>query len=517
MAANDFLDRLGFAGDPFESTNADQEPNLDSYFVPPPYFPTVVGDPDSPQSHVVLAPRGGGKTAQRRMVEQKSAADGDFLCITYDRFDQLDDFKVSQASWAYHVNQLCRLMLFGLLVKFEDDPDLAYLLSDRQKQVLKFQVSRFLGSLSAEEVGAAVDSLKNFGDKAHDFWHKYGGPVAVLTAAILKKMGFDGVELPKDLAEESRRDDNLRFHFDQLLAIAQQVGFKSTYLLVDKVDELSLTSNSADASFEFIKSLLTDLPTLESSGVAFKFFLWDKYEDAYRAGGSRPDRIPIFTLKWSIAELEIMLTQRLRAYSHDQIDSLNQLTAAGSGINLHRLVCILATGSPRDMIRLGKRIFAEETRAGVSSSAISEDAVWQGIREFSSAKAQEIIPNYIGELTRVGKPTFTTNHVGSEVFRISDNAARRKLQLWGDSGAVQKIGEIPNRNRPSHLYGVVDLRVAVAMLPAVDVPLILGNYALVCPSCEDICITDRQEVDCPWCSSHFQVSAVNSLLQDCGG
>lgn len=61
---NELLERLGFAEDPFASTNAADEPRLASYFVPPPYFHTVQGDPRNPKSHVVLAPRGGGKTAQ---------------------------------------------------------------------------------------------------------------------------------------------------------------------------------------------------------------------------------------------------------------------------------------------------------------------------------------------------------------------------------------------------------------------------------------------------------------------
>ena len=69
MAINEFLANFGFSLDPFESTNAENEPELDSYFVPPPYFPTVMGNPQTPSSHIVLAPRGGGKTCKCRMIE----------------------------------------------------------------------------------------------------------------------------------------------------------------------------------------------------------------------------------------------------------------------------------------------------------------------------------------------------------------------------------------------------------------------------------------------------------------
>ena len=68
------FENLGFNNHPFSKTNADEEPNLEEYFVPPPFFDAIVGDSSNPSASIVFAPRGGGKTAQRRMVEKSSAA-----------------------------------------------------------------------------------------------------------------------------------------------------------------------------------------------------------------------------------------------------------------------------------------------------------------------------------------------------------------------------------------------------------------------------------------------------------
>jgi hypothetical protein len=76
------------------STNAAEEPRLSDYFVEPPYFVSVMGDPSRPQSHVVLAPRGGGKTAQRRMIEDASQSQA-ILCVTYDTFDLAMQLRVN--------------------------------------------------------------------------------------------------------------------------------------------------------------------------------------------------------------------------------------------------------------------------------------------------------------------------------------------------------------------------------------------------------------------------------------
>lgn len=46
--ANRFLAQFGFTEDPFASTNAADEPNLSHYFVEPPYFASVMGDPRRP-------------------------------------------------------------------------------------------------------------------------------------------------------------------------------------------------------------------------------------------------------------------------------------------------------------------------------------------------------------------------------------------------------------------------------------------------------------------------------------
>ena len=87
MDQKEFLSKLGFSDNPFQFTNADEEDHLQSYFIPPPYFHSVWGDPDSPQSHVIFAPRGGGKSAQRRMIEYE-ASSKDVFAVTYDRFEK---------------------------------------------------------------------------------------------------------------------------------------------------------------------------------------------------------------------------------------------------------------------------------------------------------------------------------------------------------------------------------------------------------------------------------------------
>ena len=65
---NNIYTNLGFDKNPFAYTNADEEENLEEYFISPPYYENIQGDYNSPSSNIVLAPRGSGKTAQRKML-----------------------------------------------------------------------------------------------------------------------------------------------------------------------------------------------------------------------------------------------------------------------------------------------------------------------------------------------------------------------------------------------------------------------------------------------------------------
>lgn len=509
-----FLERFGFSEDPFEHVDAEQEPQLGTYFVPPPYFTNVMGDPSNPKSHVVLAPRGGGKTAQRRMIELRSQEEtGDFLCVTYDGFDQPDKFTAADASLAYHLNQICRRILLGLLIVLDEEPERAKDLTDHQKQLLKFQIDRFLGSLTAAELNDAVSSLKNFGDKARDFFNKYAGPLRVLINALMSKLEMDKLDLPDELADQARRDEALTYHFENLLAIAQHIGFTSTYVLVDRIDEMPITSD-ASTTFQFIWPLLADLRTLETKGVAFKFFLWDEIRDQMEQANFRSDRINVDQLRWTVDELTEMLRRRIRTYSAGRIESYNDLLCEGTTIDVHGLIAQMAYGSPRDMYRLSNQIVAEQTRTSADAPCVDLKSGWAGLRQFSDQRARELMPSgYLDDLRRIAKPTFTINHIANDVFRIVDNSARRKVQLWTDRGVIKKVDEVPNPpNRPSYLFGVVDPRVALAILPNTDVELVLATQVVLCPTCVDLCVSDESTVACIHCSTRFEVAKATNLL-----
>lgn len=283
MAIAHLLNNAGFTEDPFEYTNADQEARLESYFVPPPFFTSVRGDFRRPAPHIVLAPRGGGKSAQRRMIEEYAAANPEFLCVTYDGYEIPAGMGLEDADLAYHLTQVMRIMLLGILLRLDDEPDRIGRLSKDEKYLLKVQVERFLGDLTIAQFETALKSLRGIPDKVKAFMRKHAAGVALAIDALKQKSGLSSLEVPEGAAVGGK-DAGLRFHLEKATAIARSLGFESVYVLVDKVDENPLTQADAESTYKFIMPLLTDLGVLELPGLGMKFFLWDGVEGSLGQG-----------------------------------------------------------------------------------------------------------------------------------------------------------------------------------------------------------------------------------------
>lgn len=510
--STDFLATFGFVGDPFASTNAADEPLIGSYFVDPPFFPAVVGDPKSPKSNVVFAPRGGGKTAQKIMIEKRSAEEKSFLCIAYDRFPDVKAPKSADSE--YHLNNITRILLLAVLLEIENDPKSSDKLTDLDKRLLVTLSRSLLGSLSSEKFKDALSAIKSYGDKALDLWNKYGGAVIALANAISARFGIGKFEIENSAYKPE--DETLRFRFDALIDVATRIGFSSVYILVDRVDELSITAQDAEKAFDFLSALLIDLPLLETPGVAFKFFLWDQMKEHYQSAGGRPDRLLEYSLDWSVDDLEIVLQKRLQAYSNGKISRLDEIISKDSPYNVHKLVAYFANGSPRDMVRICKRIVDDHTKTGRFGSLIDFRTVKSAILSFSLERARELYGSHFTELKKVGELTFTISSLASDVFRVTQQAARSKVQKWQGSGAVVKIGDIPNPgNRPQYMYGILDPRLAVAVLSDASLEEAMDEFLIICPHCQGLRIASEGEITCPDCQGNFDASNADTLGKIC--
>jgi hypothetical protein len=476
---------LGFTKHPFSKTNADEEPDLANYFVPPPYFDAVIGDSSSPSASVILAPRGAGKSALRRMVES-NAFEYKFLAVTYDRFEFGVEEKVSDISLQYHLRNIITRILLSFLSYLSDYTDIAEKLSRDEKKQLSIFVSTYLGDLTGDRLQELMKELKSLPDKFKEFWANNVGFMESVVNFILKSYELEKIDLPDIKHEQKRLSETYKYQLEMLLKLVKKLGFESIYILIDRIDETEQTGNNPEASYRLIQPLIKDLELLGLNGYGFKFFLWDKIEPFYRED-ARPDRIAQYNLNWTRQTLNNVLSKRLMAFSNGKIQSIQDLTSTQIDIDIDDSICLMAGQSPRNLIRICEQIFATQAEREEHSEKIDIQAIDMGIGNFSEILSREIYgEDLIKNIQKIGRELFTINQVANDVLKISVQAARSKINAWSQTGLVKQVGTITisSSNRPVHFYCVIEPAVVRLIHRTEDFVTFIKNRWLPCDHCE---------------------------------
>lgn len=473
---------LGFSQHPFSKTNADEEESLHEYFVPPPYFDAIIGDASSPSSGIVLAPRGAGKTAQRRMVEADAIGSG-YLAVTYDRFEFSGGESLSDISLQYHLRNVIIRILVSFISYLSESPDVIRKLSKDEKRQLAVFVKTYLGHLTGDDIQELLNELKSLPDKFKEFWHNNVGFMESVVNFILKAYDLEAIDLPDVRQDEKRLTATYKFQLETLLKFVQKVGFKSIYVLVDRPDETEKTGNDPEKTYTLIQPLIRDLELLGLAGYGFKFFLWDQIEPYFRKD-ARPDRVPQYHLQWNRNRLKEALSKRLSAFSSGKIKSFSALMRDGEQVD--DAICLLANGSPRNMIRLCEQIFAIQGDKDPNSTRIDYSSLDLASVQFGETILTERYGDiFIKEIQRIGRELFTTNYVANDVLKITSNGARNKINGWASCGLVAQVGTVvvPPAKRPTHLYCVIDPSAVRVMHRSVPLNRFLADRWLPCEHC----------------------------------
>lgn len=478
-------DQLGFKQHPFTTTNADEEPFLKNYFVDPPYFDVIVGDSDYPSASIVLAPRGAGKTALKRMVESHGIEEK-YLAVTYDSFEFSKDESPETISLGYHLKNIITRILISFLSYMSEEPDLTNKFTKEEKQNLSIFIRTYLGDLTGSELQVIMSELKSLPEKFSKFWSDNIGILDTAVNFLFRAFQLPVVDTSKLTSEQKSLSQTYKYQLKMLLSFVRKLGFKSIYILIDKVDETEKTGNDPEATYKLVKPLIKDLDLLGSNGYGFKFFLWDAVEPNYKSD-ARPDRVKKYDLIWDRDGLKEILSERLKAFSGEKVVTISQLIDNESDTNwVDDAICIIAKSSPRNVIRICEKILANQSLIDRKSKSLTIQAVDRGIIDFCEEITDE---NYgskvVKELQKVGRELFTINYVGNDVFKITNPAANSKVLTWSNIGAVSKIGtiSIPGSKKPLNFYCIKDPAIIRLIHRRTPLEQFISDRWLPCSDC----------------------------------
>lgn len=508
---DEYFHKLGFISDPFASSNAEHEEHLNDYFIEPPYFSSLVGSLNHPKSSIVIAPRGFGKTAQRRQLEKIADDNLNTICIVYDNFPIEGISKASEVTYERHLSRITKSLLIALLSKIYVD-DLVYDFDDYEKGILVKLIRCNILDNNLPEIREAISAIKGLKGRLYDIWLSASKPINSIINMILQRKGLGNVDLSFERAETRLNPEQFFENFLLIEKLFQKIQVKSVFVLIDRVDETNITGNDSSSSYLLIRPLIKDLRLLERQTIVFKFFLWDKITEHW-TNDIRLDRIEKFDLSWKESQIRSMIDKRLQILSQGSIASLSQILNCSS--DMIDAIILFANKSPRDLINILKQIFdVYLDRVKDIDGKPEQVDVIKGIDLFCEVKFNELIPDkkQQNDLKKLRASTFTISYLSNDVFKVKDNAIRNIIMPWTRSGIVATLPDrikVLRNKRPVNVYYFTDIRIARRVCIQRKLEDFIFENVSKCNFCGYVSIFEKQnrymleDINCPNCQERI--------------
>lgn len=469
---------------PFEHYTAENEPDISLYAVRPPYLSAITDRARNLNSFILFGQRGAGKSATRLTVFKEDYSKEErqpFLVNLTDFTELLDKHrkgKLTERDIIYLVafNTIEQMLGWISLLDDAERKRVISQLDTKQRELIFALLKGFYLSKSEGERELTTESTLKLLDSA---WFKKGqlwtsqrwdslskviaAAVNVLSKKTLEDDSIDiakpAEELLKSLTGESANVP--RILISRLVDFSQAFGFSGVCILIDKLDETSVTTNSSEATAQLIFPLLSNIQLLEVSNFSWITFVWDAVQDHFNGKYRiRLDKIAHANISWDYAELKEMLDKRMSYFSDGKVMFGDILNISGDKNEAVEKLISISVKSPRELIKLCDIIFREHD-ANDFEGGINDLSFNSGIDKYClDTIGTWYDSDVLQQIYRLGKESFVNKDVQG-LFKISDQGARNKIRGWEDMRVVKKKGTAPSDagGKPVTLYEVADPRI----------------------------------------------------------
>lgn len=331
ITESQWVNYFGFQRFPFDRPEAGNEefarPDfLASCFVEPRGFERVFGQADSPVTSLLFAARGTGKTACRVMM--------DYHC--QNGLSRSDSKKSNQPSFILSVPHIRLDNVLNIARRTQNNISPTILFEHHAIEIMRQAVPVFVDMLARN-----ADFSRNFINLSKPdfediclFLIFYSTYLSSSQKEFLRNLGVEtpplgesmlGLEGQKSIHNRLPTWESVLFnqrleeaspldHLARWAKLVRMIGIKSTYVLVDGVDELMESANDPSYAHLLIRPLLTNLRLMdETPYLALKFFLPSDMESSVLTDSAfRADRgFVIEKIQWRDEDLIMILRERL--------------------------------------------------------------------------------------------------------------------------------------------------------------------------------------------------------------
>lgn len=408
MDSDTLFKKWGFIKHPFKVFDAEDEQNLQQFFIEPPYFKEILGDSEKPNSTMVFGYRGEGKSTLCKMIdyELRNNTSNRILIVPYYDFSCWGEKRIKELSLDDHLERILGLCVETLIAEVEKDTRILETLQSRDRSILQWFVLRFLPETEYQQVEyrliALFDRLPQSGQIK-----RYGGMGLRRIRSYLRRKKVEFERIPKSESKivqiiaailailgssipgsETLRNETMLGLLKRLRNLVITAGFTYICILVDKVDESEACSGNRRNVARLISPMVSSLDYLRTKKVATKFFL--PFEVKEILGNQvRTDKTRTRTINWSKENLAAMLRKRLLSFSNNKIQTLEPFVDTTLWQVFEQKLYYYSALCPRNLIRIMDHIIAELCELEQDPSKITKSAMELGIQHFLSIRMGE--------------------------------------------------------------------------------------------------------------------------------
>lgn len=485
------LRTLGFTTNPFSSYVAETEPDIEQYFVRPPYYSEILERGKSAKSFILFGARGSGKSASRiafyktcwsRRKQGKSAP----LAIVLDDYQRILSSGLEKVDVGSFVEEVAFLVIEGLLVWLSAlDPSereiyVEGLTSNELELIVEFLKRFYFNRPALARTTSAKQALRLLNQAwpteiklwADKKWDALADLIASLSSALANRASQAETGILPGLRDmlklnktELNNSEYARALLSRLVEISKIFEFDGIVVLIDKVDETSETNSSAASSAKLLYPLMSTTQMLEVDNFGWLVYLWDKVKELYGPNehGVRVDKIANATIQWPEKFLVELVDKRLAFFSQHAVTSFNQLCSEelSQGATLKEMVR-MSMNSPRELIRILDITIREHDESG-SNGPLVRSSVDSALDKYVIERLPSLYPKQVlQQVSRINQIQFTNGDL-QPIFKSGAQNVRNRIKKWQDCGIVGQVGSRPaqggQQGRDAFLYAVIDSRV----------------------------------------------------------
>jgi hypothetical protein len=485
------VERLELRGNPFEHYTAETEPDIEKYAIRPPYLQAISARVASASSFILFGDRGSGKSATRITVygeawSQTAEGGSRPFVVNFSEFSALQaplkagtlsEFGIV-ASVAFATIE----QLLAWMASLEESDRSVYLegLNSSERTLIYALLQAFYFNVPELDrevtTGEALKLLNTAWTTQSGIWigkrwDALARIVSATVAALARKNLDASVDIEKAaesllLSLKGESANVPRAVLGKLVELVSIFGFSGVVALVDKVDETPNTANSAEATTRLVHPLLSHVQLLEVPNFAWVMFLWGKVKDHFNSEKYpvRLDKLAHADISWKPENLREMVEARIRFFSDGTHEFKSLFSEGVNVVDTFDSIARIAINSPRELIKLMDTIIREHDLRGDEVAGLLDDStVAAGQDKYVTETIGGVYQDkFLQQLLRLGLVTFVNKDVQS-AFKISDQAARSKIQKWQDNGLVRQSGtQAPTSElggQPAYRFVVADARV----------------------------------------------------------